>query len=253
MSTSRSDEATAFLDALHHSAPDTLSACQGWTTHEITAHLAAGAAEVSRHLVPFLAGDPVPATESFQVREPPYRQLDDRLLRRRLEEEEAKMRSLLDQVLEGQPTAVIPWTGRQMGVAKFVPHMRSEFALHRWDLVGDDETSQALLGQPELLEHAIGVLGPLLVRRGAQQDPCPGEDFAVRLRCDHRPDVRLVVADGQPALTLTDDHADEPFLDCQPAGRLLAVWGRRPDRRDQLRSHMPPATLARLQALLAGY
>lgn len=253
MNTSRSAEVTAFLDALQHSAPETLSACQGWTTHEITAHLAAGAAEVSRHLVPFLAGDPVPATQSFEVREAPYRQMDDRSLRRRLDEEETKMRSLVDEVLDGQPDAVIPWTGRQMPVAKFVPHMRSEFAIHRWDFAGEDKTSQALLGQPELLEHAVGVLGPLLVRRGTQQAPRPGEDFAVRLRCEGRPDVRLAVADGQTALTLTDGHADEPFLDCGAAGRLLTVWGRRPDRRGQLHSHMPPATLDRLQALLAGY
>ena len=155
----RSVEATAFLDALQDSAPESVSACSGWTTHEVIAHLAGGAAEVSRHLRPYLAGDPVPATQSFEVREAPYRDMDDPVLRRRVGEEEAKMSVLIDQVLAGQADAVIPWTGREMSVAAFVPHMRSEFALHRWDTAGDDDTSWAMLGQPDLLVHAIGVLG----------------------------------------------------------------------------------------------
>jgi len=30
--------------------------------------------------------------------------------------------------------------------------------LHRWDITGDDDTSQALLAQPFLVEHAVWVL-----------------------------------------------------------------------------------------------
>lgn len=94
--TSRSREAEAFLDALQHSAPEAVSACEGWTTHEVTAHLAGGAAEVTRHLEPYLRGERVPATQSFEVREAPYRAMDDTDLRRRLEVEEEKMRSVID-------------------------------------------------------------------------------------------------------------------------------------------------------------
>lgn len=47
--------------------------------------------------------------------------------------------------------------------------------------------------------------------------------------------------------------AAEPWLECEPAARLLVIWGRRPDRRVQVRSHMSPETLVRLHAILAGY
>ena len=35
------------------------------------------------------------------------------------------MRRLVDDVLDREPDAVIPWTGRHMAVAKFIPHLRS--------------------------------------------------------------------------------------------------------------------------------
>ena len=44
--------------------------------------------------------------------------------------------------------------------------MRSEDTLHRWDLVGDDETSHELLGQQDLLTHAVTFIGRPLLRRG---------------------------------------------------------------------------------------
>lgn len=125
MTTLQSHEAEAFLETLHDTAPGVVTACQGWTTHEITAHLAGAAAEITRHLDPYLQGEPVPATQSFELREAPYQAMDDAALRQRLEVEEDKMRSMIDQVLDREPDAIIPWTGRQMAVAKFIPHMRA--------------------------------------------------------------------------------------------------------------------------------
>lgn len=220
----RSSEAEAFLDSRQYTAPDVVSACEGWTAHEVTAHLAAAAAEITRHLRPYLAGDAVPRTRTFEEREPAYRAMDDLALQRRLEIEEAQMRAVIGQVLAGDPAAVIPWTGRTMAVAKFLPHMRNEFAVHRWDFVGDDDVSYRLLSQPELTEHA-GV-GP-----------------AVRVR----------VHDGSARLDLVSDTAERPHVQFDPAARTLFVWGRRPDRRDRVRSHVAQPDLARLQALLAGY
>ena len=78
----RSREAEAFLDARQHTAPEVVSACEGWTAHEVTAHLAASAAEVTRHLEPYLDGQPVPRTRTFEEREPPYQALDDAALLR---------------------------------------------------------------------------------------------------------------------------------------------------------------------------
>jgi hypothetical protein len=123
--TARSREAEAFLDARQHVGPEIVSACEGWTAHEVTAHLAGTAAEITRHLEPYLAGQPVPATRTFEAREPYYRAMDDATLGRRLETEEATARSVIDQVLVQEPEAIIPWTGRQMVVAKFLPHLRA--------------------------------------------------------------------------------------------------------------------------------
>lgn len=251
--TLRSHEAEAFLDARQHTAPGIVSACDGWTAHEVTAHLTAAAAEISLHLRPYLAGDPVPKTRTFEEREPAFRALDDDVLSSRLETEEATMRSLIREVLEREPDAAIPWTGRQMVVAKFLPHMRNEFAIHRWDFVGDDDTGIELLSQPELTEHAVGVLGQILVRRGRERDPAPDEDFHVRLRAEKAADVRLVVENGQAGLELADDEADEPHVDLDAAARTLVIWGRRPDQRGRFRSCVDQPTLGRLQALLAGY
>lgn len=181
MLSERSKEAEAFLDALQGTAPEVVTACDGWTAHEITAHLAGTAAEITRHLEPYLRGEDVPATQSFEVREAPFRAMDDPTLRRRLEVEEEKMRSVIAQVLAQKPDAVIPWTGRQMPVAKFVPHMRNEFTIHRWDFAGDGEIGVDLLGQQDLTEHAVTVLGKLLMARGTKHDPGAGEDFHVRL------------------------------------------------------------------------
>ena len=226
--TSRSREAETFLDALQHSAPQAVSACEGWTTHEVTAHLAAGAAEVTRHLEPYLRGEQVPDTQSFEVREAPYRAMDDPELRRRLEIEEDKMRSAIDQVLAKEPEAVIPWTGRRMAVAKFVPHMRNEFAVHRWDFAGDGEVGHQLLAQPELTEHAVGVLGRLLLVRGRHHDPGAGRNFAVRLRSEGKRDVRVVVDGEHAGLELVGQDSDEPYADLDAAARTLVIWGRRP-------------------------
>lgn len=191
-------------------------------------------------------------TRSFEVREAPYRAMDDPALRRRLEAEEAKMRSVLDQVLAGYPAAIVPWTGRRMAVEKFVPHMRNEFAIHSWDLAGEGDVGSRLLAQPELTEHAVGVLGRLLLVRGRRRDPGTGRDFAVRLRCEACQDVRVVV-DGDAGLELADQEGEEPYAELDAAARTLVIWGRRPDRRGRFRSHMPAEALARLQALLSGY
>jgi hypothetical protein len=251
--TERSREAAAFLDARQYTAPQVVSACEGWTAHEITAHLTGIAVEISRHLSPYLAGDPVPETRSFEEREVPLQATGDAELCRVLEAEEEHTRALMDQVLVAEPDAVIPWTGRQMVVAKFWPHLRNEFAIHRWDVVGDDDTSMELLSQPDLTEHAVGVLGEILTRRGRQHDPEPDEDFYVPLRSGTTADVCLAVRGGQARLEFAEAQNDEPHVELDAAARVLVIWGRRPDQRGRVRSGVDLSTLLRLQALLSGY
>lgn len=249
---SRSPEAEAFFDARQYTAPEVLSACEGWTAHDVTAHLAATAAEITRHLQPYLLGDEVPQTQSFKQREPPYRELTDVALLARLDTEDAAMRGALAQVLAQEPDAVIPWTGRQMAVAKFLPHMRNEYAIHRWDFVGDDDTSNLLLAQPDLTSHAVSVLGEILLRRGRKHDPAPDENFHVRLRAAGT-DVRVVVESGHATLYEASEQDDEPYVEMDAAARTLFIWGRRPDHRGRIRSHLDQPMLNRLQMLLAGY
>jgi hypothetical protein len=249
----RSSEAEAFLTTIGATAPAVVSACDGWTTHEIAAHVAGIAVEVSRHLEPYLQGDPVPPTRSFEEREAPLQATGHQALLSRLDAEEERMRRLVGDVLGREPDAVIPWTGRQMAVAKFIPHLRNEHALHRWDIAGDDATSRRLLGHLDLVSHSVGELGRILLAAGRRRDPDPDADFRVRLRAEGQPDLRVVVENGDATLAWADDGADEPWVELDDAARQLFIWGRRPDHRGRLRSHLAQPALARLQALLSGY
>lgn len=249
----RSSEADAFLATIQQANPDAVSACDGWTAHEIAAHVAGIAVEVIRHLDPYLQGDPVPKTRSFEEREAPLQALDHPTLLDRLDTEEQRMRAVLAAVLEHEPEAVIPWTGRHMAVAKFIPHVRNEHALHRWDVAGDDQKSEELLGELTLVEHSVGELGQILLRAGRSHDPSPNNDFAVRLRCPGQRDLRVVVEGGTAGLVWADDGADEPTVQTDAAARHLLIWGRRPDRRGRIHSRIGPPELARLQTLLSGY
>jgi hypothetical protein len=249
----RSAEAGAFLGTIDAAAPEAVSACEGWTTHEIAAHVTGIAAEVARHLEPYLQGDPVPKTRSFEEREAPLQALGHADLLQRLDSEEIHMRRLVADVLDREPDAVIPWTGRHMAVAKFVPHLRNEHALHRWDVTGEDEVSRQLLGSEDLIGHSVGELGQILLVAGRQHDPDPETDFRVRLRSDGSRDLRVLVDSGTATLAWADDDADEPSIDIDPVARHVFIWGRRPDRHGQALSHLSQPDLARLQALLSGY
>jgi hypothetical protein len=193
-------EAEAFLDSVHRTPSEAVSACDGWTTHEIASHVAGIAVEVVRHLEPYLQGDPVPQTRSFEEREALLQAIEHAALLRRAEAEEHRMRQIVGDVLEREPDAVIPWTGRQMAVAKFIPHLRNEHALHRWDLAGDDDVSLDLLASNDLVEHSVGVLGRILLVAGRSHDPSPDADFHVRLRADGQRDLRVVVENGEASL-----------------------------------------------------
>ena len=249
----RSPEAEAFLASVGAADPDAVSACDGWTTHVITAHVTGIAVEVNRHLDPHLQGDPVPPTRSFEEREAPLRALGDDELLRRLDAEETRMRALVAGVLAKDPDGTVPWTGRQMSVAAFIPHLRNEHALHRWDVVGDDGTGTALLAQADLTEHSVHELGRILVVAGRAHDPDPDADFCVRLHAGGERDLYVVVREGAAALDWDGWGSDPLELVCDPAARLLLIWGRRPDRRGRLHSHLTDAELARLQCLLSGY
>jgi hypothetical protein len=140
-----------------------------------------------------------------------------------------------------------------MAVAKFIPHLRNEHALHRWDIAGDDDTSGELLGQLDLVDHSVGELGAVLLVAGREHDPDPDADFHIRLRTAGQPDLQVVVDHGQATLAWAEEQDDEAVVDMDAGARQLFIWGRRPDHRGRLRSRLAQSQLARLQALLSGY
>ena len=89
----------------------------------------------------------------------------------RIDTEEAALLAAVDEAVAGDPAAELRWTGRTVAVKSFPTHMRSESAVHRWDLVGDDITATEHLADPELLAHAVRFIGkPLLVKGLARLD-----------------------------------------------------------------------------------
>lgn len=246
-------EADAFFAALEQSPPDACCGCAGWTAHELVAHLVAAAVEVALNLEAYGEGRPVPATRGFEAREAPWRAHDPIGLRHELPGALGRMCDAVDAVLAEEPDAVVPWTGRQMEVAAFVTHLRSELALHRFDLVGDDEDGTALLAQPELTLHAATVLARPLLARGSRARTGRGEPVRLTLASPGEPDVTVVVDGGSARLELEPTGAAELAVRCDPAARLLVLWGRRPGDPRRLRAPGGAATLGLLQGLLAGY
>ena len=242
-------EANAFLEALEVTPPDALTGCSQWRAHEVAAHLGAGAVEIACNLEAYGEGRPVPATRGFEEREAPYRAMQDCELRAELPRCIERVAAALDAVLGAEPDAVVPWTGRRMAVGSFVTHLRSELALHRFDLVGDDETSRSLLGQPELTDHAVAVLGRALVARGATAAPA---GFAAVIAAPGAIDLAVVVDGEGPRLERSDARL-EPAVVGDPAARLLLLWGRQPGNPRRLSAPGGVEVLATLRSLLAGY
>ena len=253
MVTARSTEAEAFLTSVEAAAPDAVSACAGWTTREVAAHVLGNAIEVVRHLEPYLQGDPVPQTRSFEEREAPLRAAGHRTVLNRLAQEDERMRTVVAEVLAREPDAVIPWTGRQMAVAKFLPHLRNEYALHRWDVAGDDDVGASVLGSPDLVEHSVGELGGILLVAGRRHDPAPTEDLRLVLRAAGQRDLRVDVEGDFARLVWVDGESSGAAVDMDAAARHLFIWGRRPDGRGRVRSGASQSELARVQTLLGGY
>jgi uncharacterized protein (TIGR03083 family) len=166
------------LPAIDPSAP---TRCPGWTAHDLLAHVVAGGEEMGRLVSSALAGQPVPATRAFAEREAPLRALPDAALRSRLTDGGLGLLMALDELHGRDPAATVAFTGAELTATQLMTHVRSELALHRWDLVGDDDVSRALLAQPDLLAH-----GRWVVRN------MPSLDEARRRPSDDRDDLLVL-------------------------------------------------------------
>jgi len=222
------DEATAFLSTLQSTAPTAPTACTGWTAHELVAHLTAGAAEMATLTESVTSGRGDRATTDIAAREAPYVAMPDDDLRARLVVEATRLSAAIEVLQTTGQT--VSFAGRRLDSRALTMHGRSEAALHRWDVTGDDEVSQDLLRQPELTVHALEVLNNMLeaspeavTRRGAAAGIT---DLRANFGAPGQPDAVLVVDGARARLEL-----DEPRARCcaaaDAATRLLALWGRR--------------------------
>jgi uncharacterized protein (TIGR03083 family) len=154
----RTSEIEAFLDALTGVAPTASTYCDGWTAHDLLAHVVAGGEELHRLVAAALAGDDAQGTRAFDEREAPLVALPDRELRERMTAGGLGLLASLDQLHDRDPLATVAFTGADLTPMQVMTHVRSELALHRWDLIGDDDVGRQLLGQHDLLVHGRWVL-----------------------------------------------------------------------------------------------
>src|SRR5450432_3787274 len=104
------DEVGELITTLLATPARRLTACRGWTAHELVAHLAAGAAEEADIIEAHFAGEHRP-TRGFEDREPPFRVLADVDLRDRLVVEVARLTVALEK-LARDGTDRVPFTER---------------------------------------------------------------------------------------------------------------------------------------------
>ncbi len=226
------DETAEFLTALLSRGPDEPTACPKWRVRDLVAHMAAGAQEESDLIEAALDGQAARPTRTFEEREAAYRALAYEDLLSALAREGSRLSGAIDR-LEATGGRVA-FTGMTLDAAAFRTHTRSELALHRWDLIGDDEVGDELLAQPDLTAHTAAVLTQMsglqesIARRAAGVAGLP-ETFALRSPGHH--DVLIRTRPG-PAIEITHAEPDVPVIRCDASTRLLVLWGRATDRAD---------------------
>ena len=200
-------EAEAFLDTLDDVSPNAVTACAGWTAHELVAHLTAGVEAIAVQAESHLDGRPIPVFGSFAERERGFWDVDDDRLRRRLVDGERRMTAALDD----------------------------------------------LLARPELIDHAVRILGDPLLRVGLIRDQNSGEPFTARIRSPRQPDLVVEVRPAGSRLVLVEEPEMAAEVECDAAARLLLLWGRRPAAAQRVRTTLDPESIARLRTILSGY
>jgi hypothetical protein len=193
-----------------------------------------GAKETADLIEESLAGRPARPTRGFEEREAPFRALDhDQLLNRVVSENMRKM-AAWEALAERTDNPAIAFTGTTVSVDELRTHTRSEAAIHRWDLVGDDDIATETLGQPELTAHAVKILNrmPILNESARALAGRAAETATVSLRIVFRSAGRAdVVLDASPEgghFEISDEPVDgDVTVVTDPANRLLALWGRK--------------------------
>jgi uncharacterized protein (TIGR03083 family) len=226
-------ESLELMKTLADADPAASTACSQWTVHELVAHLAAGAKENADLIEDALAGRPARATRTFAEREPEFVAMPDEQLRQQLVEQSHRKVAALQKLSALGPEATYQFTGRAFTAALAQTHARSEAAIHRWDIAGDDETSMELLAAPDLTSHAVEILDtlPILCEAPYSRARVAHIDkLKIVLRSPAQPDVVMDIdPDGARfEIAEIDQPADgDAVVETDPAHRLLSIWGRR--------------------------
>jgi hypothetical protein len=245
-------EWSSFAQAVRERRPDAGTWCEAWTVRDVVIHQAGNSEELGRVLGGHLNGQTI-ATRGFEEREGPYRAMSDRDLWDALTDRVRALAHACEtaEVELGADTEVA-WTGRTMKVAWFAEHMREELVLHRWDITGDDATSQGDLAQPWMTEHSVSAVGRPLLLRGSARVDLGGGDIEGRLRSPGTDDVVVKASSTGNTIELASPTG-AATVESDPATRVLLLWGRRPADPARWRSDVGPEKLAQLRTLLSGY
>jgi uncharacterized protein (TIGR03083 family) len=239
----------AFAETLSQFGPSALTACTDWTVHDLVVHMVSGADEILRHLKPALDQAPIPATRSFAEREGAWADVADDDLRNQLPTLVAQVNQHLDDLLAREPGHIMAWSGRQMPTSMFRSHLRNEFALHRWDMIGSDDVSIQLFSDPSLTAHTVRALaGPLVARA----TPMP-YGWSARLRSGQQPDVVIRSTNNGLAMTIEEQTEEQPTIDTDPDIRLLLLWNRFQPTLRHCVAPMGTPQLRELRSVLRGY
>lgn len=227
-------EGPAIVGAIAELDLSSPTACENWTARHVAAHLAAGAKEIADLIEESLAGRRERPTRGFEAREAPFRDLPDDELRNRMLEESLRKLAGYDALRQRTENPAINFTGTRITVDELTDHSRSEAAIHHWDLVGDNEVSDALLAQPDLTAHAVKVLNrmPTLNESaralGSRAASAVGEPIRIVFRSPDQADVVFVESNAGGQFELTEPAGDDAVIvTTSAANRLLVLWGRR--------------------------
>ncbi|WP_197283627.1 maleylpyruvate isomerase N-terminal domain-containing protein [Mycobacterium sp. Marseille-P9652] len=216
----------AITRSLLSADPHAPTRCAGWTVHELTAHLAAGSAEIADLVEGELAGLPTRATRDFEEREAPYRALSPTRLRRSFFREALRATVAVERLSAAGDGRRVAFTGARLDAPTLILHIESELVLHRWDIAGSDRTGVDALSDPRLASHAATTVA------GMRPNVFParsGDRGTVVLRS---PGARDVAVTGGAVTTIEPAPQDLgcPVVSCHPAVRTLLLWGRQPER-----------------------
>lgn len=242
-----------FAHAVQARRPDAGTWCAGWTVRDVLVHLTGNSDELHRVLAAHMAGQPVD-TRGFEERERPYRAMTDGELWKAFADNCERLCDLAEAAVADLPADIaIGWTGRLVTPRFFAEHLRSEMVLHRWDLTDDDGTTTHWLTQPWMTEHSVWDVGkPLLARGSAGMDLGPDGCFEGRLRSPGTDDILVTATTAGNTIKFVAPEGDAT-IECDPAVRVLLLWGRRPADGSRWHSQAGPEALGQIRTLLSGY